>query len=64
MGKNPDQGSGMNIPDHFSEMGRNKFFGLKIPEFFDADPGSFRPRIPDGKIVYIQKAWTLHRGGT
>jgi hypothetical protein len=52
MGKKPDQGSGMNILDHFAESVETIFFCLKILEFFDADPGSFRPRIPDGKIVY------------
>jgi hypothetical protein len=29
----------MNIPDHISES-LEKFFGLKILKFFDADPGS------------------------
>jgi hypothetical protein len=33
-GKKSRSGSGMNIPDHISE----KFFGLKILKFFDADP--------------------------
>jgi hypothetical protein len=39
MGKNPDRGSGMNIPDHISEslVGKN-LLGLKTPELFDADP--------------------------
>jgi hypothetical protein len=34
-------GSGMNIPDHFSES-LETFFGLRIFKFFDADanPGS------------------------
>jgi hypothetical protein len=64
MGKNPDQGSRMNIPDHFSESVETNFFGLTILEFFDVDPGSSRTRIPDGKIPSIQKTWTLHRGGT
>jgi hypothetical protein len=35
MGKYPDVGSGMNIPDHFSE-GLETVFG----KYFDADPGS------------------------
>jgi hypothetical protein len=40
MGKNPDTGSGMNIPDHFSES-LKPVFGLKILKFFvtDPDPG-------------------------
>jgi hypothetical protein len=29
----------MNIPDHISEN-LEQFLGLKIPKFFDADPGS------------------------
>jgi hypothetical protein len=29
----------MNIPDHISER-LEKFFGLKILKYFDADPGS------------------------
>jgi hypothetical protein len=48
--------SGMFILDHISETW-NKFFGLKILKFFDADPGSgifltldLGSRIWDGKI--------------
>jgi hypothetical protein len=37
MGKNPDLGSRMNIPKHFSE-GFETVFGVKILQFFDADP--------------------------
>jgi hypothetical protein len=37
MRKNPDLGSGMNIPDHFSESLETFFYG-KILKFFDADP--------------------------
>jgi hypothetical protein len=42
MGKNPNPGSGagMNIPDYFSES-LETVLGLKILEFFDADPESF-----------------------
>ncbi len=41
MGKNPDPGSGMNIPDHFSES-LEKVFGVKntYSKYFEADPGS------------------------
>ncbi len=41
MGKNPDPGSGMNIPDYFSES-LETVFRVKILIFFDAgpDPGS------------------------
>jgi hypothetical protein len=39
MVKNPDPGSGFNIPDYISEsLGTS--FGLKILKFFDPDPGS------------------------
>jgi hypothetical protein len=40
-GINSDPGSGMNIPDHFSES-LETFLGLKILKFFDSvpDPGS------------------------
>jgi hypothetical protein len=53
MGKKSKSGSGMNIPDHFSER-LETFFGIKILKFFDADPGSenlFDPGfgIRDGK---------------
>jgi hypothetical protein len=36
--KNPDPGSGMNIPDHFSES-LGTVLGLRILKIFDADPG-------------------------
>jgi len=36
MGKDP--GSGMNISDDVTES-LEKFFGVKILQFFDADPG-------------------------
>jgi hypothetical protein len=60
MGKNPDPGSGMNIPDHFSES-LDTVFSVKntVPKFFDADPdpgsGIFLTLNPgsvirDGKI--------------
>ncbi len=43
MGKKSESGSrirtGMNNPDHISDR-LETFFGLKILEFFDADPGS------------------------
>jgi hypothetical protein len=39
MNKNPEPGSGMNIPDHISES-LETIFGLKLLEFFDAYPGS------------------------
>jgi hypothetical protein len=45
----PGSGSGMKILDHFPRA-YTQFFGLKILKFFDADPGSFRPWIRDGKI--------------
>jgi hypothetical protein len=35
--KNSGSGSGMHIPDNFSE---SLVFGLKILKFFDANPGS------------------------
>jgi hypothetical protein len=37
MEKNPDSGSGMNIPDHFSES-LETVLGLKVLKFFDGDP--------------------------
>jgi hypothetical protein len=37
--RDPDPGTGMNIPDHFSES-LETVFVLKILKFFDADPGS------------------------
>ncbi len=37
MEKNPDPGSGMNIPVLI--LRTYKIFGLKIHKFFDADPG-------------------------
>ncbi len=37
MEKSPDSGSGMNIPDHFSES-LETVLGLKVLKFFDADP--------------------------
>jgi hypothetical protein len=37
MEKNPDPGSGMNIPDHFSESLETDL-ELKILIFFNADP--------------------------
>jgi hypothetical protein len=49
----PDPGTGMNILDQISESLEKKF-GLKILNFFDADPdsgsGIFWPGIRDGKI--------------
>ncbi len=55
-GKNPDPGSGMNIPDHFSES-LKEVFSIKILKFFysDADlvsrdlfdPGSGRPSFEE-----------------
>jgi hypothetical protein len=29
----------MNNPDHISQELRNHFYGVRIPKFFDADPG-------------------------
>jgi hypothetical protein len=49
MGKNSRSGSGMNIPDLISEI-LETIFGLKILQFFDADPESFLPWIRDGNI--------------
>jgi hypothetical protein len=40
MEKNPEPGSGMNILDLSFENLVSCFFGLKILQFFDADPGS------------------------
>jgi len=37
MEKNPDPGSGMNIPVQFSESLETVFLGLKILQFLDAD---------------------------
>jgi hypothetical protein len=54
MGKNQDSdpGSGMTIPNHISESLEN-FFGLKVLQFFDADPDPvfeiFLNRDPEGK---------------
>ncbi len=48
-GKNPETGSGMNIPDLIFENFAKVFVGLKILKFFDADPGSCQPWIRDGK---------------
>ncbi len=45
-------GSGMNNPDHISEHLETFFFwGVKIPKFFDADPGwkKFGYEIRGGK---------------
>jgi hypothetical protein len=53
MGKNqdPDPGTGMNIPDHFSGS-LETIFWAKILKFFNADPesGIFLTKIRDGKI--------------
>jgi hypothetical protein len=38
MGKKSGSGSRMNSPDHIYES-LEKFFGVKILQFFDADPG-------------------------
>jgi hypothetical protein len=38
MGKKSRSGSWMNNPDHISAY--NQFFGLRILQFFHADPGS------------------------
>jgi hypothetical protein len=53
MGKNlyPDPGSGMNIPDHFSESLETNFWVKNTEKnYADPDPGSFRHWIRDGKI--------------
>jgi hypothetical protein len=39
----PDAGSGMNIPDHFSGCSETIFW-IKILKFFDADPDPAAPR--------------------
>jgi hypothetical protein len=55
-------GSGINIPDHFSEI-LGTVFGLKILKFFDADPGSgsCQPGIRVEKVhpgsVTLRKKW-------
>jgi hypothetical protein len=56
--QHPDQGSGMNNPDHIFLELRNHFFafwGVKILKFFDEDPGSgmetVRIRDPGWKKV-------------
>ncbi len=33
MGKNPDPGSGMNVPDHYSESLESVFWVKKIPRY-------------------------------
>jgi hypothetical protein len=47
----------MNIPDHISEC-LETIFGLKILEFFNADPESFDPgsgiQIPDSQQCAFQ----------
>jgi hypothetical protein len=50
MEKNPDSGSGINIPILFLRTWY-QIFGLKILNFFDSDPdpGSCQPWIRDGK---------------
>jgi hypothetical protein len=50
MEKNPDSGSGVNVPDHFSAS-LETVLGLKILKFFGADPGSriFLTRDPGWK---------------
>ncbi len=63
MEKNTDSGSGLNIPNQFSES-LETFSGLKIQKFFDAAPGSLIPvsgiakfgsgiNIPDLQHVYL-----------
>jgi hypothetical protein len=42
-------GSGLNIPDHFSESLQTVFW-IKMLTVFNADPGSFSHWIRDGKI--------------
>jgi hypothetical protein len=37
--QDPDQGSGMNNPDHISQSSETIFW-VKIRKFYDADPGS------------------------
>jgi hypothetical protein len=44
MRKFPDQGSGMNNPDHISES-LETIFWVNILKFFDADPGSGMEKI-------------------
>jgi hypothetical protein len=44
MDKKSGSGSGMNNPDHISES-LEKIFGVKILQFFDADPGSEMEKI-------------------
>jgi hypothetical protein len=55
MGKKSGSGSGMKIPDHFSEC-LETIFGVIILKFFEADPGwkklgsgMEKIRIRDGK---------------
>jgi hypothetical protein len=53
VGKKSGSGSGMNDPDHISEI-LETIFWVKILKFFVADPGSriekIWSRIRDGKI--------------
>ncbi len=51
-GKNPDPGSGMNLPDHF-QRAKRQFLGQKILKFFDADPRSGNFLVRDRKILQI-----------
>jgi hypothetical protein len=52
MGRKSGSGSGLKNPDHISKS-LETIFGVKIPKFFDADPGSemekFESGIRDGK---------------
>jgi hypothetical protein len=56
-----DPGSGMSIPDNFSER-LETVFRVKNTKFFDADPdpgsGTFSPWIRDGK----NRIWDKHPG--
>jgi hypothetical protein len=47
MEKKFGSGSGMNIPDNFSESLEKQFLGLQILKFFDADPGTGIFLTPD-----------------
>jgi hypothetical protein len=51
MEKNPDPGSGMNIPNLiFENLVGYQIFGLKMLKLFDADPAAAScQRIRDGK---------------
>jgi hypothetical protein len=47
MGKKSGSASGMNNPDHISEI-LDTIFGVKTLKFFNADPGAGRKKFGSG----------------